>query len=159
MSIDTHLKYLKLYIYIWTLMLTRINIVWFSHTMRKRQNAMRIPIIFSWRIPLFSLSGTSRPVFQSGILVLVGIGILMPMGIRILYSTAQYCIYIYGALWGPRVPIYGALWGPRVPGPWAPGPRVPGPRVPGLRVPGPRVPGLRVLGPGGSQGGAPGGPR
>ena len=40
----------------------------------------------------------------------------MPIGIRILYSTAQYCIYIYGALWGPRVPIYGALWGPRVPG-------------------------------------------
>ena len=67
-------------------------------------------------------------------------------------STVQYCIYIYGALWGPRVPIYGALWGPRVPGLMDPGLRDPGPRVPGLRDPGPRVPGLRDPGPG-AQGG------
>ena len=70
----------------------------------------------------------------------------------VLYSTVQYCIYIYGALWGPRVPIYGALWGPRVPGLMDPGLRDPGPRVPGLRDPGPRVPGLRDPGPG-AQGG------
>ena len=69
-----------------------------------------------------------------------------------MYSTVQYCIYIYGALWGPRVPIYGALWGPRVPGLMDPGLRDPGPRVPGLRDPGPRVPGLRDPGPG-AQGG------
>ena len=35
-------------------------------------------------------------------------------------------LYIYGALWGPRVPIYGALWDPRVPGLMDPGLRVPG---------------------------------
>ena len=44
-------------------------------------------------------------------------------------------LYIYGALWGPRVPIYGALWDPRVPGLMDPGLR-----VPGLMDPGPRVP-------------------
>ena len=68
-------------------------------------------------------------------------------------------LYIYGALWGPRVPIYGALWGPRVPGLMDPGLRDPGlrdpgPRAPGLRDPGPRVPGLRDPG---TQGG-PGNP-
>ena len=73
-----------------------------------------------------------------------------------LYTVSMY-LYIYGALWGPRVPIYGALWGPRVPGLMDPGPRVPGlrdpgPRVPGLRDPGPRVPGLRDPGLG-AQGG------
>ena len=82
----------------------------------------------------------------------MGIRILMPMGIRI---PMPIYLYIYGALWGPRVPIYGALWGPRVPGLMDPGLRVPGlrdpgPRVPGLRDPGPRVPGLRDPGPGGA---------
>ena len=39
-------------------------------------------------------------------------------------------LFIYGALWGRRVPIYGALWGPRVPGLMDPGLRVPGLRDP-----------------------------
>ena len=51
--------------------------------------------------------------------------VLLQQYCTVLYSTVQYCIYIYGALWGPRVPIYGALWGPRVPGLMDPGLRDP----------------------------------
>ena len=57
-------------------------------------------------------------------------------------------LYIYGALWGPRVPIYGALWDPRVPGLMDPGLMDPGPWVPGLMDPGPWGPGTYGPGPG-----------
>ena len=65
-------------------------------------------------------------------------------------STVQYCIYIYGALWGPRVPIYGALWGPQVRGLMDPKPKVLGPLVPEPKVPGlwdPKGPDSRIAAP------------